>query len=78
MPGAQKQPRGPFNPHDVAPPLAVRDGPWKLLAKPDGSDAQLYNLDSDPGEANDLTDKQPRIRKRLLAKLLAWSGRLHP
>lgn len=78
MPGAQKQPRGPFNPHDVAPPLAIRDGHWKLLANPDGTDVQLYDLDADPSEATNLAGKQPRVRARLLTKLRAWGAQLHP
>ena len=76
MPGAEKQPRGPFNPHDVAPPLAVRDGKWKLLAQADGSAAQLYDLEADPGEASDVAARQPKVRDRLLGKLKAWVGRL--
>ena len=62
----------------MAPPLAVRDGRWKLLAKPEGSDGQLYDLEADPGEAVNLADRQPAIRDRLRAKLLAWASRLHP
>jgi arylsulfatase A-like enzyme len=76
MPGAEGQPRGPFNPHDVAPPVAVRDGKWKLLASADGSGAQLYDVEADPGEASDLAASQPRIRDRLLGRLKAWVGTL--
>jgi arylsulfatase A-like enzyme len=76
MPGAQRQPRGPFDPHDVAPGLAVRDGNWKLLAQADGSDVQLYDLRADPGEATNLAARQPRIRDRLLTRLRAWSAQL--
>lgn len=76
MPGAQKQPKGPFYPRDVAPPLAVRDGAWKLLSTPDGTDVQLYNLESDPGETSNVAAKQPKIRDRLLGKLKEWSAPL--
>jgi arylsulfatase A-like enzyme len=76
MPGAQKQPKGPFYARDVAPPLAVRDGAWKLLAGPDGTDVQLYNLESDPGEASNVAASQPKIRDRLLGKLRGWSTTL--
>jgi arylsulfatase A-like enzyme len=76
MPGAEKQPRGPFAQHDVAPPLAVRDGKWKLLATPDGKTVQLYDLDADPGETNDLAAKTPSVRDKLLKRLLAWSATL--
>lgn len=78
MPGAAKQPDGPFNPRDRAPPLAVRDGKWKLLASADGREVELYDLDTDPGEANNLADRQQRVRDRLLAKLRGWAAQLHP
>lgn len=73
---ANKHPRGPANPHDVAPPLAIRDGKWKLLARSDGSDVQLYDLDADPEEATNLALRQPRLRDRLLRELATWSARL--
>ncbi len=76
MPGAAKQPRGPFVEHDRAPPLAIRDGRWKLVAEFDGKGAELYDLDADSGEANDLAGRQPRVRKRLLGRLTAWAGQL--
>lgn len=78
MPGAQNQPRPPFNAHDAAPPLAVRDGKWKLLATPDGKSAQLYDLETDPSETNDLAAKNPKVRDKLLKRLLAWSATLGP
>lgn len=77
MPRAEKQPRGPFVQHDVAPPLAIRDGKWKLLAKPDGSDVELYDLETDPSETTNLATREPRIRTRLLIRLRTWSDRLH-
>jgi arylsulfatase A-like enzyme len=76
MPGAEKQPGGPFNPHDRAPPLAVRDGKWKLLAAPDGNDVQLYDLEADPGETTNLAPRQTEIRDRLRTRLLAWAAQL--
>jgi len=78
MPGAARQPGGPANPHDVAPPLAVRDGKWKLLARPDGGDVQLYDLEADPGEAVNLAAEQPKIRDKLLDALRGWASGLHP
>lgn len=52
----------------------VRKGPWKLLINNEGSvriehndleDAELYNLDLDPGERYDFSDKEPGIVKEL-------------
>jgi arylsulfatase A-like enzyme len=58
----------------------VRKGPWKLLIKNEGTiriehsdleNAELYNLDLDPGERYDFSDKEPGIveeLKQLIAK----------
>jgi arylsulfatase A-like enzyme len=73
---ARKQPKGPFSAHDVAPPLAVRDGKWKLLARSDGSVVQLYDVEADPSETVDLAKSQPRVRDRLLSQLRTWAGTL--
>jgi arylsulfatase A-like enzyme len=74
--GAQKQPPQPTQPRDVAPPFAIRDGNWKLLAGAGGANPQLYDLASDPGEANDVSASQPEVRERLLAKLKSWLAKL--
>lgn len=76
MPGAARQPGGPFLPHDKAPPLAIRDGNWKLIANFDGTGAQLYDIDQDPGETRDLAATNASVRKRLSSRLLAWSRTL--
>lgn len=75
-PKASQQPRGPFKTADRAPHLAVRDGKWKLLAEPDGSEVQLYDLEADPSEAVNLASKQPGLRDRLLKRLVGWGSRL--
>ena len=43
---------------------AVRSGPWKLFAK-----GQLYNLDKDIGEKNNVARQNPMVVKRLNALL---------
>lgn len=50
---------------------AIRDGDWKLLRFPDRP-AELYNLEEDPGEQNNLTDAHPDLVKTLYKKLFAW------
>jgi arylsulfatase A-like enzyme len=42
---------------DRSPNVAVRDGDWKLLVNADGSDAQLYDLASDPKEKSNVAEK---------------------
>ena len=78
MPGAQRQPRGPFLARDNAPRLAIRDGRWKLLADNAGDVVELYDLQADPGEARNVAPQQKRVRDRLLKRLRAWAGTLRP
>lgn len=64
--------------------LSIRQGPWKLIAglgsggfsqpnrvkpKPGGPQGQLYNLDEDPGETNNLWNEHPDVVKRLMDSL---------
>ena len=58
---------------DRLPDLAVRQGPWKLLCDYDGSRTQLYNLESDPGEKNNLAADEPELVSSLTAKLMEWN-----
>lgn len=49
---------------------AIRQGPWKALymAPPRGKDRwELYNMEKDPGEVNDLAEAEPEILKKLVA-----------
>ena len=58
---------------DQLPDLAVRQGPWKLLCDYDGSRTQLYHLESDPGEKNNLAADEPELVSSLTAKLMEWN-----
>jgi arylsulfatase A len=59
--------------------FAYRDGPWKLVFKRSGPNleqsrgrstiVELYNLDSDIAEENDLSKKHPDLTKRMTADL---------
>ena len=72
--------------HSISGHFAYRQGKWKLLlAKgsggwtspteaqvPSGSpEAQLYDMENDPGETRNLYENKPEIAKRLLAQLEA-------
>lgn len=62
----------PGNPDYISPKLAVRDGKWKLLVEEDGTGAELYDLENDPGEATNLLYRHPEIAALLKEKVLSW------
>lgn len=43
----------------------VRDKRWSLIVKPGQQEFELYDLEQDPRELNDLTDKHPEVVSRL-------------
>ena len=64
--------------------MTARQGPWKLITQlgsggfskpsriksgPDGPSGQLYNLDQDLGETNNLFDEKPGIVAKFSAEL---------
>jgi arylsulfatase len=53
---------------------AIRDGKWKLVAKED-QPWELYDMEKDRTEMNDLAGKQPGKVKELAAKWDAWAAR---
>ncbi|MEQ8766078.1 MAG: N-acetylgalactosamine-6-sulfatase, partial [Planctomycetota bacterium] len=57
---------------DDLPDLAVRDGRFKLLCEYDGTNAELYDLESDPGETNDIAEIHPDVVQELKAAALSW------
>ena len=70
--------RDAFFGDDDLPDLAVRDGRWKLLCEYDGSEAELYDLQADRGETNNVAGKHPELVDRLAKALLAWHGSMPP
>jgi uncharacterized sulfatase len=60
------------------PDLAMRDGKWKLLCEYDGSDPQLYDLDSDRGETLNLADQQHEVVARMTKAVVAWHQSMPP
>ncbi|PHN08171.1 arylsulfatase [Flavilitoribacter nigricans] len=51
---------------------AVRQGPWKLV-KRHRKAWELYNLDEDPTELNDLSGQYPEKQRALLSAYEAWA-----
>lgn len=67
-PGSFKFPKG----KNQSPNLAIRDGKWKLLIQADGTGAELYDLDADSNETNNLAVGNPEIVTRLSSTVLEW------
>jgi arylsulfatase A-like enzyme len=61
---------------EFGPLFSIRSGPWKLLANRDGSGAELYNLEADPEERNDLHAKEQAVTARLSSQLGKWIASL--
>ena len=68
-------PRGPYNP----PRAALVDWPWKVLYDAEGDRHQLFQLDVDPGEQNDLYRKEPEPALRMRGLLRRfWAESMKP
>jgi arylsulfatase A-like enzyme len=61
---------------DRSPHLAVREGKWKLLVNPDGSDVELFDLEADGYETTNVAAKQIELTNRLKEAALAWKKSL--
>ena len=74
-------PRPPVIHHSSRGMFAIRDGRWKLVAgngsggreqprgEPDGRPFQLFDLEADPAESNNVLDANPAVAERLEGKL---------
>lgn len=58
--------------------LAIREGDWKLLCDYDGRRAQLYDLEKDRGETDDVAARHPEIVQRLSDRVAEWHRALPP
>ncbi|MHC4965497.1 MAG: hypothetical protein ACYTGE_11340, partial [Planctomycetota bacterium] len=79
--GGEPGARPPVIHHSANGMFAIRSGRWKLVAgngsggreaprgTPFGEPFQLFDLDRDPGETNDLIDVHPAIAAELAATL---------
>jgi arylsulfatase A-like enzyme len=54
------------------PGSAIRDGRWKLVQWHDEDVEELYDLEADPGESEDLAEKHPDVAARMRDKLTRW------
>jgi uncharacterized sulfatase len=54
------------------PDLAVRDGKWKFLCEYDGADAELYDIEKDLGETNNVASMNTEAVQRLTKAVIAW------
>lgn len=57
---------------------ALRDGPWKLLRPAPNAPFELYHLENDPHELENLAVQQPERVKKLSALLQNWRRAMAP
>jgi uncharacterized sulfatase len=60
------------NGKEILPDLALRKNKWKFLMQFDGSNPQLYDLDKDAGESNNLAQEQPNLVNEFTKILQDW------
>lgn len=56
----------------TTPVSAMRSGDWKLLFFYEDRRVELYDLEDDPGEKNDLSKVRPEITRSLRGRLEEW------
>lgn len=61
----------------TTPAGAIREGRWKLLEFFEDRHVELYNLEEDIGEKNNLADKMPEKTKELHELLKDWRKSVH-
>jgi arylsulfatase len=54
------------------PAYALRRGAFKLIYYADDGRTELYDLEADPGETNDLTAEQPELVSQMLREMQKW------
>ncbi len=63
-------------PEHQSPTFAMRDGRFKFMVNPDGSEAQLYDLAADEGESANLLSKQPERAAAMADRISVWADDL--
>lgn len=66
------------NPDYAPPPIAVRDGRWKLFTNRDRSRVELYDVPADPAETRNVAAAHPDLVARLSKLALDWKATLPP
>lgn len=72
----RRPPDRPVN--QPAPDLALRDGQWKFYIRYDGTAPELYALDTDPSEQENVAAQHPDRVQRYKAALETWNATLPP
>jgi arylsulfatase A-like enzyme len=57
---------------NISLPLAIRSGDWKFFCSIDGESTELYDLESDPLESENVAHTHPVIVEELREKALLW------
>ncbi len=65
-----------YHPGGAVPHSAIRMRDWRLVEFHNGMRVELYNLQEDLGETQDLAEERPEVRDRLRDRLHAWRERL--
>jgi arylsulfatase A-like enzyme len=63
-------------PFHQSPTLAIREGNWKLLMNSDRSRVELYDINQDLVQLNNLASREPEVVARLSQKLWLWQKEL--
>jgi len=61
-----------YHPGGATPYSAIRYREWKLIEFQEDGRVELYNLEGDPGETQDLAKKEPARAAELQKRLHAW------
>lgn len=69
----RRPPDRPGTKDEPNPDLAVRSGRWKLYVNYDGSRCELYDLQADISETNNIAAAHAAVVKRLLPAVFAWN-----
>ena len=56
----------------IAPYTAIRSGPWKLIYFHESTRLELYDLDRDLGEVDNVAQAHPEIVHELASKMQGW------
>ena len=52
----------------------IRDGKWRLIMDYTGTKLNLFDINADPYEQDDLSASYPEVVQKLKQKLLEWDG----